>query len=264
MQMLTTLRAIVVSSLLIGSAVACTSSEDSSTDSTAAELDGRQFILQFADGYTPVSGSVIRLTFGESTARINADCNTVTGTYQINDHKLALSDASVTEMGCDEALMDQDEWLRTFFDSDPDITLHGDTLTLESKGIVLVFVDRETADPDRPLVGPKWTIDTLITADTASTVPALGQPPTLSFSDDGSFTVMTDCNSGHGSYDSTAMALTFADVTFTESTCTDSESSTLSNHLSAVFADGPAVYSIEAARLKIEREDIGIAAAADE
>ncbi|MGC4064718.1 MAG: META domain-containing protein [Polyangiaceae bacterium] len=264
MQMLRILRAVFVSSLLLGSAVACTNSEGTSDDAAATELDGRQFILKFADGYTQVPDSVIRLTFGETTARVSADCNTITGVYRVSDHKLDLSNTEVTEMGCDEDLMAQDAWLGSFFEGDPEMTLKGDTLTLESKDVVLVFVDRKTADPDRPLVGPNWTVDTLITADTASTVPASTEPPTLSFKDDGSFSITTSCNSGSGNYDSTAAALTFTDVTFTESTCTDTDASALSSHIAAVFADGPATYSIEAARLTLEREDIGIAATADE
>jgi heat shock protein HslJ len=264
MQVLKVLRAVMVSSLLLCSAAACTSTGSSADDSATAALEDREFVLQFADGYTPVPGTVIRLSFVESSLSLHAQCNTVSSSYRISGSKLSVSDVTQTAMGCDEALMKQDDWLVEFLESVPTVTLKHDTLTLQSEDVVLVFVDREVADPNRPLVGPIWTIDTLITADTASTIPASKLPPTVVFKDDGSFAVSTACDSGTGTYDSTAIALALSDVTFTESTCTDEASSTLSRHLSAVFADGPAVYSIESARLTIEREDIGIGASANE
>ena len=90
----------------------------------------------------------------------------------------------MTEMGCDPALHDQDEWLSQFLGSDPQIALDGDELTLTSGGVTITLLDREVADPDLPLVGTTWTVTSIISGDAVSTVPD-GAEATFEFADDG-------------------------------------------------------------------------------
>ena len=70
-----------------------------------------------------------------------------------------------TQMACDPAaLMDQDTWLGSVLTSRPTLTLDDDTLTISAQGATVTLLDREVADPDLPLEGTVWTVDTLVTA----------------------------------------------------------------------------------------------------
>jgi heat shock protein HslJ len=264
----TSLALLVASLLLVGATTSCDNTDNTpvntNSSSTAAQLDGRTFLLQEAVGYTPVAGTVIRLSFNDGGLNLNAGCNHLSGPYAIQDGTLVMSGMSTTEMGCDAALHTQDEWLADFFAGKPTLVLDGDTLTFTSGDVVLTFLDREVADPDRPLVGPTWTVDSLISDDSVSSIMSTLEPPTLSFNSDGSFQVTTSCITAGGNYTATTTDLTFIAVTFPVSTCTDSASNSLLLHLATVFADGTATYGIDAARLTIEQGSVGIMALAGE
>jgi heat shock protein HslJ len=250
---------VIASALCLGAATSCTSGDTSTTP----PLAGRAFLLQEAVGYVPVAGTVIRLSFTETDLGFDAGCNSYSGSYEIRNGTLILTTMSSTEKGCAAELQTQDEWLATFFIGRPALTLDGDTLTLASGVVVLTFLDRKVADPDRPLVGPTWSVDTLIRGNAASSVTSTLQPPTVSFDAGGVVLIGTGCNTGSGSYAATTTHLTFAGVRFTTSTCTDTASPLLLEHLATVFADGTATYGIKAARLTIERGDVGIMAVAN-
>jgi heat shock protein HslJ len=262
----TSLVLLVASLLLVGATMSCESTDNTppntNSSTTVAQLDGRTFLLQEAVGYTPVAGTVIRVSFSDGDLNFSAGCNSHSGPYELNNGTLVMSGMSATEMGCDAALHTQDEWLADFFMGNPTLALDGDTLTFTSGNVVLTFLDREVADPDRPLVGPTWTVDSLISGDSVSSIMTTLQPPTLSFNSDGSFLVNTDCSTGSGTYTATTTDLTFASVTFATATCTDAAASSILLHLATVFANGTATYGIEAARLTVEQGNVGIMALA--
>ena len=87
------------------------------------------------------------------------------------------------------------------------IDLAGDHLTLSTADATLVFLDREVADPDRPLAGVTWSIDTMIDDGSASSMVAGVATPTMEFGADGSFRVFTTCTTGEGSYPAVAAFL---------------------------------------------------------
>jgi heat shock protein HslJ len=251
-------RSIVSSLLLIGVATSCQNDKDSTE--TEKQLIGRDFLLETAVGYEPVVGTVVRLGFTDSVLSFSAGCNHYSGPYEVTNTSLVMNEMSATEMGCDANLMTQDAWLAEFFEKDPTLTLAGDTLTLTTNNATLTFLDRIVADPDRPLTGVTWNVDTLISGDAASSIPTTLEEPSLHFEDDGTLVVETGCNSGTGTFEVHAEELTFSDVTFTQSTCSNSEATALLEQLTDVFIDGTATYDIEAARLTIERGDVGISA----
>ena len=95
---------------------------------------------------------------------------------------LVVPGMAMTEMACEPAaLMDQDTWLSAVLTSRPTVALDGDTLTLTADGAVITFVDREVADPDRPLEGTTWNVEGLVSNDAVSSIPAGGRVPTLRF-----------------------------------------------------------------------------------
>jgi len=71
----------------------------------------------------------------------NAGCNTLFGGASWDGGKLELDGAlASTMMACDDALMEQDQWLSDFLSSSPALALDGKTLTLgdDTEGMTLV------------------------------------------------------------------------------------------------------------------------------
>lgn len=123
-------------------------------------------------------------------------------------------------MGCDPPRHDQDTWLAAFLQAGPALRLEGADLVLEGGGTTISFLDRERAEPDAPLAGTVWTVDTLVDGQTAGSVPA-GVRAHLSFTADGKVTGSGGCNQLTGSYSANGDAITFTDMGSTFMACAD-------------------------------------------
>ena len=64
---------------------------------------------------------------------------------------------------------------------------------------VLTLVDAATTPVAEGLVGPTWTLDTMVEGDMARSVPE-GVTATITFAEDGTYDVATGCNTGSGTY----------------------------------------------------------------
>src|SRR3954470_7514430 len=56
---------------------------------TKADLDGSAFASTSVEGHDLVAGSTVRLTFEDGSLSANAGCNTMTGSYDVTDGRLA-------------------------------------------------------------------------------------------------------------------------------------------------------------------------------
>jgi heat shock protein HslJ len=224
-----------------------------------AGLAGLQFLLQSAQGYTPVAGTTVRLSFQAAELGISAGCNSYSGPYSLCDGKLCLSRLGGTEIGCPPELQAQDTWLAGFLQSSPGLTQAGPTLTLAGADATLEFLDREVADADRPLTGRTWTIDTFIENGAATNFPSQ-VPATLEFGTDGRLSVFTTCNGGEGNYTRNGQTLTFVAVGFTAASCGPTGSAAAEERIGRVIADGEVTFEIDAGRLTILRGDLGLSA----
>jgi heat shock protein HslJ len=157
-------------------------------------LDGRTFLSTAIDGRALVAGSRVRLTFDGGSIGASAACNSMGGPYAVDGGVLRAPQLATTEMACDPALMAQDQWLASLLDGAA-ITLDGDTLTLAKDGVTVTLVDREVADPDRPLEGTSWVVEGLVSGESVSSIP-VGVRASLTFSD-GQVAVQV-CNTGSG------------------------------------------------------------------
>jgi len=223
-------------------------------------IDGRTFLssdlTQDGEPRPLVAGTQVRLAFADGQVTVNAGCNTIGGTYRVEDGQLLFEGGSMTEMGCDPALHDQDEWVGEFLGSDPELGLNGADLTLSAGGVVMTLVDREVADPDRPLTGTTWTVTSLITGDAVSTVPD-GAVATLEFADDGTVLVHTGCNSGSGRFEVSGSTLRFVDVAVTEMAC-DGPGGELEAIVLPMLGAGEIEFAIEAGALTLMAGDGGL------
>ncbi|HLE89457.1 MAG TPA: META domain-containing protein [Candidatus Limnocylindria bacterium] len=185
-------------------------------------LDGRAFlstaVTTNGQAQDLVPGTRIRISFNDGQISISAGCNSMGGSYAVRDGQLLVADLSMTEMGCDPDRHAQDEWVSAFLGSRPSLTLTGNTIELASPGASITLLDREIADPDLPLVGPTWTVVSVISGDAVSSVPA-GVVATITFGADGQVGFDNGCNSGGGRYSATAGALKFSELVTTLRAC---------------------------------------------
>lgn len=111
---------------------------DTAAEVTYADLDGTTFVSTGATGYEIVEGTTISLAFADQRISAAAGCNTQNGDVEVVDGKLELTtQLASTMMGCEEPLMDQDQWLAGFLAAGPTIALDGDALTLTAGDEIL-------------------------------------------------------------------------------------------------------------------------------
>ena len=184
---------------------------------------GREFLsVGVTDGGAAkplVAGTQIRLRFDdEGGLSASAGCNIIGGSYRIDGTTLVFEGGGMTEMGCDQERHAQDDWLSEFLASKPAVSLVASDLTLTSGATVVRLLDREVAQPDANIVGPTWTVVSIITGDAVSSVPD-GAIATLNFAADGSVKVNTGCNQGQGRWSNAGGGITFSDVILTKKAC---------------------------------------------
>jgi heat shock protein HslJ len=255
------LRGLLFACCLTSTVAGCDATAEPSGD--GRPLDGREFLLESADGFIVVPDTTVRIHFDEDEGQPSfgfyADCNHHSGPYEVRDGKLVLQGFGSTEIGCEESLSMQDSFLADFFLAGPELQLEGDRLTFVGESATLVFIDREVADPDRPLTGRLWTVDTFITADAASNF-ALAEPPTVRFGQEGTVEIFSGCNTGTGSFTQADAELTLSGIAYTERGCPDLRAMLVETNVQAVLTEGSLTFEIEAARLTLMRGDRGLSA----
>jgi len=187
-----------------------------------AGLDDREFVsvlvTQNGKPKALVSGTKVRLSFPAGTLSASAGCNNMGGDYEIKDGALVVDQLAITDMGCQNNLMNQDQWLSTFLSSKPKVSLDGNNLVLTSDSTEITFLDRQQAEPDQPLTGITWGLTTILDGETASSVPN-GVTATLLFNDDGTVQIYDGCNSGGGQYTVEGSTLHLSQVVSTQMAC---------------------------------------------
>ena len=186
------------------------------------QLAGKEYVaVKVTDGGQDrplVPGTKIRLSFSASDIGASAGCNHLGGTYRIDGGRLIVANLATTDMGCDPDLMAQDQWLSELLGAGPAIRLVVNDLVLEAGSVSITFVDREIAEPDAKLVGPTWTVESIITGDAVSSVPA--EPvATLVFKEDGTLEVNAGCNRGSGTWTAVSGGIEVGPLMLTKMAC---------------------------------------------
>jgi heat shock protein HslJ len=222
-------------------------------------LTGRTFLSQTVTGRTLVDGTRITLTFAARELRASAGCNTLFAPYSVRGETLAVdaSGMGMTEMGCTPERHAQDDWLATFLQGSPAIELDGTALTLRAGGTVLAFADRRVADPDRPLAGTPWRIDTVIDGDTARSVGSAAAV-VVELRTEGTLTATSaGCTSVTAPYTRDGDVLRIGTVTVDTIGCPDPWQPTID-----VLRAGTVRFTIVATRLTLTAGRAGVAAVA--
>ncbi len=151
------------------------------------------------------------------------------------------------------ARAEQDTWLADLLGSRPTISLNGDTLVLTGESSQVTLLDRQVADPDRELVGPRWRVETIIKGDVASSAPGEAESH-FTFDAGGRVTGNTGCNQFSGAYQATADTLTFSQVGMTKKACPGAVNA-LELAVTVVFDGRRVPYRIEANQLTLTYPD---------
>lgn len=161
-----------------------------------ADLEGRSFwstsVTEDGAERPLVDGTQIALSFDADSLSASAGCNALGGTYRLDDGILVVGDLAMTEMGCDPERHAQDDFVAGLLTARPRMAIDGDRLTLTTDSVVADFLDREVADPDRPITGTEWEVTGFIDGDVATSF-AVDEPATLVFADRSTLTGFDGC-----------------------------------------------------------------------
>ncbi|MEV4637537.1 META domain-containing protein [Actinoplanes sp. NPDC049548] len=155
---------------------------DAARPSDSSGLWDRTFVSADDAGRQLVPGTRVRLTFTPGTVAAEAGCNHLTGRLAVEGDRLVVTDVGGTMMACSPERMNQDTWLTTFLQQRPRWELDADTLVLTTGDDRLRLVDVRSAEPDRPLAGTRWSLESLVEGESASSVPR-GADVRLTFGD---------------------------------------------------------------------------------
>ena len=151
--------------------------------------------------------------------------------------------------------------LITFMESTPSFAFDGDTLTLGGQNATL-FLDKYVPTPAVPLIGIDWIIRSYYQdtdfGDGSTSSTGYGNSltnATLSFDEDGNFTIDTGCNVASGIYSLEEYQLSIELNVETDLECTGDELSR-EEHIFYVMRNSP-TYFIENYELRIEASDKG-------
>ena len=135
-------RALAVGALAALALSGCSgeSSGGEGADGAPLDLDGRTFTATEVTGWVPITGTTIQLTFEDGRVSGQAGCNTLTGGATWDDQTLVLDGPMAsTMMACERGLEAQDQWLIELLESEPRLSLDGETLVVgtDSNGMTM-------------------------------------------------------------------------------------------------------------------------------
>jgi heat shock protein HslJ len=168
-----------------------------------------------------VPGTRISLRFWDARLSAQAGCNTLGGDAALRGDVIDVGGGlSMTEMGCARRLMQQDDWLADLLSRGPVARLDDDRLTLTSGDTVVEFLNAETANPDRPLTGTEWTLESIGESGADGSVSSIGGvESTLTIGDDGRVSIRPGCNTGGGEATVGDHTIDFGPIALTKMAC---------------------------------------------
>lgn len=202
-------------------------------------------------------GSEIRFTLDGKTFGISAGCNSMGGAYTLDGTRLTVTGIGGTDMGCDQALMDQDTWVAGLFDEPVQLTT-GKEASIISGDVVLALAPREEVHPDKPLAGTYWQLDGITTGSgpdgMSSSVPG---DVVAWFRIDGDQVLLFDgCNGGGGTVTVSGDSVTWGDLATDKRACLG-DADQVAAAVQAVLT-GTSTYAITEDSLTLSADDQGL------
>jgi heat shock protein HslJ len=150
---------------------------------------------QLADG--TVDGAAIPMEIGKlitlgvegTTVHGRSACNLYSGSIDVRDGRVSIGQLGSTEMACDPDVMAVEATFQGALPRVDRAARSGDELTLSGSAAELRF-RRVAPIPDASLTGTRWTLESLISGETASSV---GGDGALQLAADGTLAGSTGC-----------------------------------------------------------------------
>lgn len=162
------------------------------------DLSG-EFLSSSLSSFPLVPDTEVRMNFEDNRISVSAGCNTMFGQFQFADSQLRVSPLASTMIGCPDALADQDRRIDEFLTGGPIVSASTDGFTLtDTEQTTLVMVTREVADPDRPLAGTNWRVESITQED--AVVSAAGFDSVAVVFGPDAVQVTTPCGAGDAGY----------------------------------------------------------------
>jgi heat shock protein HslJ len=221
-------------------------------DGAAGSLKGRSFLSTsvIEDGKAKQLAASTRVQFQfTDDGRLIADagCNSMQAPVSTDGGTLAVKDLATTEMGCDAPRHAQDTWLAGVLQQKPTWKLDANQLNVTVGKTSLILQDKAVTQPDLPLDGTRWTVESLISGETASH-PTGAEKAHLTISGE-RVTGSTGCNDLQGIVSRTGDKLTFGEIATTRRACAG-DPGALEKAILTVL-QGQLSYTIEANRLSL-------------
>lgn len=223
------------------------------TGTAAAEEptpEGRTFVSVAVEGEPIPGDGPLTLSFADGQLSAFAGCNHGSAAADLADGRLVTTPMATTMIGCPPPLGDADGWMTRFLEAGPAWTLAGDDLTLRTDTTTVTLRDKVVLDPDRPLIGTSWRVNSLVSADAVMTSVALEESkPGLTIRDDQTVTGWTGCNTFYGRADVVDGIVTFGPINTSGAVCAG-EVGEIEQSIRRVL-DGPVQASIDADQLTL-------------
>ncbi|MEV5971976.1 META domain-containing protein [Streptomyces sp. NPDC051921] len=205
------------------------------------------------DGVRSVAPPGARLEIAENgRAQGNTGCNHFGAAVAVNGDTLTVSPEEVTEIGCPADRERFERALLKALTGKLDGALKDKALTLTSadgrSGVELA------AETGAPLVGTAWTVDALLTGDTAGSLPAGSEGKAkLTFGKEGRLTGSLGCNRVTAPAKITDRTITLGAIATTRMMCTGPQMELETQLYDAL--DGPLTYRVDHRTLTVTDAD---------
>lgn len=227
----------------------------------ATLLAGRAFLSQSATGITLAPDATLRIEFNDGQVSFSGGCNGHSGQATFAGDQLTVGPMMSTMMACDQPLMDQDTAVAAFLNAGVTVLLDGANLALTgADGARIELLDREVADPDRPIEGTTWVVTGIISDEAISS--GWGEAVASITIVDGQAQVAAGCNRGMASASIGEGTITFGPLALTKMMC-DDEAMRLETAVTTVL-QGEVTFDIEADSLTLMNGTNGLMLTADE
>ena len=209
----------------------------------------QSLVLVEADNFEPVSDTIEisfetvepdGMVFQESQLmNFSGSCNVLFATYYLEDTTFMMTGLGASYMLCEDEFMEEEQWLSSFFDSEPELFYENGQVIFEGADSTLVFEVAE-ATPDSDLVDTEWSVNGYETDGIAVGI-MFDVAPSFVLSSDQSFTLDTGCNLAMGSYELSGDSLVVNIDMMSDGLCLDELSQEGEDLVFSVFDGSPLI-----------------------
>jgi heat shock protein HslJ len=180
-------------------------------------------------------------------------CNHYSTNADVDGTDVTLDGVVATEMACvNGGIMESEAAYLDAFARVEGVEVVAERLVLRGDEVELVY-EREEPEPDTPLTGTTWQLESLVPGDGPdAAVSSAADPAELRFDGDGTMTASTGCRELAGPYHLDMEQLDLTEVGIDDAECDDDHLVDQDEHVEATLLSGTAIrFEIEGDRLEL-------------